>query len=118
MSTLYERIDLLCKERGITITEMCRRSGASRSSLTDLKKGRNNGLNSGTLNKIATFFGVSVDYLINDGEREQLHGKKNEPTDGELSKKQLMLIDFARSVPADKVDLVLRVMQSIVEVDD
>lgn len=34
---LYDNIERLCKERGIKISEMCRGSGASRGSLTDLK---------------------------------------------------------------------------------
>lgn len=64
MSDLYRRIDELCKSRGSNITEMCRSSGASRGSLTDLKMGRIAGLNTGTLEKIAAHFEVSVDYLL------------------------------------------------------
>ena len=71
MSDLYERIDLLCKERNINITTMCKESGASRGSLTDLKFGRKQSLSIDTLTKIATYFGVSVDYLA---------GKENAPT--------------------------------------
>ena len=64
MSDLYRRIDELCKSRGSNITEMCRSSGASRGSLTDLKMGRITGLNVGTLEKIAAYFEVSVDHLL------------------------------------------------------
>jgi transcriptional regulator with XRE-family HTH domain len=35
----------------------------------------------------------------------------------ELSEGQRKLIEFARSVPEDKIDLILKVMQSIVEAD-
>ena len=63
MSDLYERIDQLCKEKGINITTMCKESGASRGSLTDLKSGRKQNLSIETLTKIAVYFGVSVDYL-------------------------------------------------------
>ena len=77
MSDLYERIDQLCKERNINITTMCKESGASRGSLTDLKFGRKQSLSIDTLTKIATYFGVSVDYLA---------GKENAPTEsGERS---------------------------------
>lgn len=69
MSSLYNRIDELCKERGSNVTEMCRKSGAPRGSLTDLKMGRTNGLNSVTLSKIATYFGVTVDYLLGNEEK-------------------------------------------------
>lgn len=63
MSDLYERIEHLCKERKITITAMCKESGASRGSLTDLKVGRKQKLSVDTLTKIANYFNVSVDYL-------------------------------------------------------
>ncbi|WP_085833874.1 helix-turn-helix domain-containing protein [Clostridium merdae] len=68
MLSLYEKIDLLCKEEGINITEMCKRSGASRGSLTDLKKGRKKSLTADTLAKIANYFGVSVDSLLPEAE--------------------------------------------------
>ncbi len=64
MSELYKRIEELCKERKVTITTMCKESGASRASLSDLKMGRKQGLSADTLNKIAKFFSVSVDYLM------------------------------------------------------
>lgn len=60
---LYDNIERLCKERGIKISEMCRGSGASRGSLTDLKMGRIENLHSTTLAKIADYFGVSIDDL-------------------------------------------------------
>jgi len=69
MSELYKRIEELCKDKGVTITDMCRASGAPRGSLSDLKMGRTSGLNSNTLSKIATYFGVSVDYLLGKAER-------------------------------------------------
>lgn len=64
MSTLYNRINSLCAARGTNITEMCRRSGASRGSLTDLKQGRIKSLSPATLTKIAAELETSVDYLL------------------------------------------------------
>jgi transcriptional regulator with XRE-family HTH domain len=64
MSELYKRIEELCNENHVNITTMCKDSGASRASLTDLKKGRKQSLSTETLNKIAKYFSVSVDYLI------------------------------------------------------
>lgn len=64
MNDLYNRIEALCKERGTNITEMCRLSGAPRGSMTDLKKGRIATLTTGTLSSIATYFGISTDYLL------------------------------------------------------
>lgn len=68
MSELYERIEQLCKSRNINITTMCKESGASRSSLTDLKSGRKQNLSVDTLSKISSYFCVSVDYLAGKDE--------------------------------------------------
>lgn len=64
MSDLYNRIESLCKDNGINITTMCKETGASRGSLTDLKAGRSVTLSQKALLKIADYFNVTVDYLI------------------------------------------------------
>lgn len=61
---LYQRIEALCNARGISVTELCRESGVSRSSLTDLKQGRKQSLSAASLAKIAGYFSVSVDSLL------------------------------------------------------
>ena len=66
MVDLYKRIENLCRKNGITVTEMCRQSGAARGSLTDLKMGRIEGLSIETLSKIAKLFGVSVDFVLGE----------------------------------------------------
>ena len=71
MSELYNRIEFLCDSRGINITKMCKESGASRGALSDLKMGRTKSLSSDTLNRIANYFGVSVDYLLGNEEKEK-----------------------------------------------
>ena len=64
MSELYNRIERLCAQNKITITAMCRESGASRASLSDLKVGRKQSLSADTLDKIANYFSTTVDYLL------------------------------------------------------
>ena len=113
MSNLYKTIACLCEEKGIKGAKMCTDTGISKGLLTDLKMGRRTGVSAVTAQKIASYFGVSVGYLL--GEEE----KKEKPTvdDDELSENMKLLIDFAKSVPEDKVELVLKVMKSIVEAD-
>lgn len=113
MSNLYEKIYDLCEEKGIKGAKMCTDTGISKGLLTDLKMGRRTGVSAVTAQKIATYFGVSVGYLL--GEED----KKIEPTaqDDRLSENMKHLIDFVKTVPEDKVDLVLKVMKSIVEDD-
>lgn len=71
MSDLYNKIEGLCKKRGVNITQMCKESGVSRASITDLKMGRKQALSSMTLSKIAAYFNVSVDYLIGNDQKEK-----------------------------------------------
>lgn len=71
MYDLYNKIEGLCKKRGVNITQMCKESGVSRASITDLKMGRKQALSSMTLSKIASYFNVSVDYLIGNEQKEK-----------------------------------------------
>ena len=50
---------------------MCKESGASRASLTDLKMGRKQSLSSDTLSKISAFFNISIDYLLGAEQKEK-----------------------------------------------
>lgn len=111
MSNLYEKIYALCEEKGIKGAKMCSDTGISKGLLTDLKMGRRTGVSAVTAQKIASYFDVSVGYLL--GEEEQ----KEKPTaqDDRLSENMKQLIDFVKTVPDDKIDLVLKVMKSIVE---
>lgn len=64
MNEVYERIEALCKSRGMNITEMCKVCSIPRASMTDFKMGRNKTLSAATLKKIAEFFSCSVEYLL------------------------------------------------------
>lgn len=115
MGILYDNIISLCNERGIKGGKMCTDIGMSKGILTDLKMGRQTGISAANAQKIASYFGVSVGYLLGEEEKED---KKEKPTDDDrLSDNMKMLIDFAKSVPEDKVELVLKLMRTIVEAD-
>lgn len=77
VSVLYNRIASLCKERGVSVTTMCKDSGASRASLSDLKVGRKQGLSAETLSKISTYFGVSVDFLLGKEKTPTVSGERD-----------------------------------------
>lgn len=70
MSELYNKIAALCEDRGITVTELCRRCDVSRASLSDLKTGRKHSLSTQTLSKIAGHFRVPTDFLLGLGQSE------------------------------------------------
>lgn len=71
MGTLYENIMLLCDKKGIKGGKLCTELGISKGLLTDLKAGRKKGISAVTANKIANYFGVSVDYLLTGEEKEK-----------------------------------------------
>lgn len=64
MRTLYERIESLCADRGITVNKMCKESGAPQGSLSNLKAGKTETLSSKTISRIAAYFGVATDYIL------------------------------------------------------
>ena len=76
MDTVYERIERLCKEKGITVTDLCRECAIPRATLSDYKMGRSKTLSASVLSKTASFFSVSVEFL--------LEGKNSTVTDNQL----------------------------------
>jgi transcriptional regulator with XRE-family HTH domain len=111
MSILYENIIALCEEKGIKGGKMCTDIGMSKGILTDLKMGRQTGISATNAQKIASYFGVSVGYLLGEEEKE-----KSTEDDG-LSENVKALMDFVKTVPEDKAELVLKLMRTIVEDD-
>ena len=62
MAEMYEIIDALLEERGISGAQMSADLGMSRSFMTELRKGRAKSIKLETAQKIAEYFGVSLDY--------------------------------------------------------
>ena len=72
MANLYEQIIALCQRDDIRPGRLCDELGLSRGLITDLKMGRKKGVNAETAQKIASFFGVSVGYLLGIEESDAL----------------------------------------------
>ncbi len=70
MASLYENIQQLCDQNGIRPGRLCDDLGLSRGLMTDLKMGRKKGVTADTAQKIASYFGVSVGYLLGQPECE------------------------------------------------
>lgn len=110
MGTLYENIITLCEERGIKGGKMCTDIGMSKGILTDLKMGRQTGISAANAQKIASYFGVSVGYLL--GKED----KKIEPTDDDrLSEKKK---EFIRKVEGMSDDQIARLEQILALVEN
>jgi transcriptional regulator with XRE-family HTH domain len=70
MTSLYENIQKLCSDKGIRPGRLCDELGLSRGLMTDLKMGRKKSVTADTAQKIASYFGVSVGYLLGQPENE------------------------------------------------
>lgn len=96
MANLYENIEKLCKQRGVNVTTMCKESGASRGSLTDLKNGRKQTLKYETLDKIASYFGTSVDALVSGDRKENPPQQPQSEVDADIKWIEQKLVEMSK----------------------
>lgn len=80
MAEMYEVIDRLLDERGISGAQMAAELGMSRSFMTELRKGRAKSIKIETAQKLADYFNVSLDYLT---------GKETEKAPAETSRRSV-----------------------------
>lgn len=109
MGNLYNTIIALCEERGIKGGKMCTDIGMSKGILTDLKMGRQTGISAANAQKIASYFDVSVGYLLGEEDKKE----KSTAQDDGLSDKMMELIDCIKKLPEDKIQMLLQVARSI-----
>ena len=74
MAEMYELIDQLLSDRGLTGAQLSAELGMSRSFMTELRKGRAKSIKLETAQKIADYFGVSLDYLTGEETRKTPSG--------------------------------------------
>lgn len=120
MGTLYENIIALCTEKGIKGGKMCTDIGMSKGILTDLKMGRQSGISATNAQKIASYFGVSVGYLLGEEEKTATtngNGEKEEKektaiqADNGLSEAKQQLIALAEQCSEEQAELLLQTMK-------
>ena len=70
MSNLYNRLQELCDEKGVSGYRMCKDVGIQPSIMTDLKMGRRASMKVETAQKVADYFGVTVGYLLGEGKEK------------------------------------------------
>jgi len=106
----------LCKSRGISGAKLCREVGMQPSILTDIKMGRQRGLSAKNAQKVATFFGVSVGYLlgeenkplVNDDEEltELLERVRDDPH-------LRMLFSITKDATPEDVEKAIKIIQTL-----
>lgn len=104
-----KRIQQRRKELGISASVLCRRIGKDRSTLYRYENGDIENMPLDILEPIAEALKTTPAYLMG------WENEKDATNNGSVSEKRQALIDFAKSVPEDKADMILRVMKSILE---
>lgn len=107
MVTLYEKLCLLCKQKGVSGGKMCADLGLSRSVMSDLKSGRKKGFSAEIAQKIATYFGVSIAYLLGEEENEDIKKSPSADTEGEQK-----LLELLRKIPESQYPMVELLLES------
>jgi transcriptional regulator with XRE-family HTH domain len=122
MYNLYERIENICRENKTNITAMCRGAGISRASLTELKMGRNKTLSYETLNKIAEYFNVTVDFITGNEQKEKPLVNNDEELTEYLEElktrpEMKMLFNLAKGATKDDVEKAVKIVEAFLKKD-
>lgn len=107
MSNLYENIKELCDEKGIKPGKMCTEASVSKGLITDLKMGRKKTVHVETVQKIADYFGVTVDRVLG-AEKETAA-----PKDVGLSPMESQLMEYVRTLTDDQKKMLLAQLQAL-----
>ena len=108
MGTLYEKIIALCNEKGIKGGKMCTDIGMSKGILTDLKMGRQSGISTANAQKIASYFGVTVGYLLGEEEEKEKTAAENGSS---LSEAKQKLFALAENCSEEEAARLLQMME-------
>ena len=108
MGNLYDTILELCESRGIKGGKMCTDIGMSKGILTDLKMGRQSGISAANAQKIASYFGVSVGYLLGEEKKETATENGNG-----LSESKRQLLALAESCTEEDAERLLQVFELV-----
>ena len=107
MCTIYNNIKSLCDERGVKPGRMCVELGMSKSILTGLKNGTKKNIQTDTAQKIADYFGVTVDRVLG-AEKETAA-----PKDVGLSPMDSQLMEYVRTLTDDQKKMLLAQLQAL-----
>ena len=107
MCTIYNNIKSLCDERGVKPGRMCVELGMSKSILTGLKNGTKKNIQTDTAQKIADYFGVTVDRVLG-AEKEAAA-----PKDDGLSPMEFQLMEYVRALTDDQKKMLLAQLQAL-----
>jgi transcriptional regulator with XRE-family HTH domain len=108
----YDKYAQLCKQRGIAMSTAAVEAGLSKSLVTKWKTNKVDVPSPDVLKKLSSYFGMPVSELLGEDEIEET--KKEQPItlDG-LSDDLVELIEHLKTLPEDKIQMLLQVAKSI-----
>ena len=109
MSDLYSNIHTLCEKECIKDGTLCSNIGIRRSFLSELKAGRTKSLSAEVLSKIATYFNVSVDYILTNKKKENQPHKPQSEVDVAVERIRRKL----ESMPKEQREALMNLIESM-----
>lgn len=101
----WQRFYDLCAEKGTKPNPVCRELGFSSATATHWKAGQQPG--SASLDKLAKYFGVSVDYLLGKTDKKET----TTPEEQSLSSEQQLLLSFCKDLAVDDLKKVIEYVE-------
>lgn len=122
MDTIYENIKSLCSEHGIKPGKMCVDLGISKGIITKLKLEQQKSINASTAQKIADYFGVSVDRVLGVEKKENPAAQKDDELDAYLERLRTrpecrMLFKLADNATKEDVEKAVAIIEALRKVD-
>ena len=105
---MWEIFEKLRNEKDVTAAEICRTIGIDPSSLSNWKKGRYTP-KADKLQKLAEYFGVSLEYLMTGDESLRYQSSAAAP----LTPDELDVLRLYRSIPQTKRPHVCAILESV-----
>lgn len=100
----FGKIEKLCKEHSMTLTDLSNGLGIRRSVFTELKMGRTKQLSVPTLEKIAAYFDVPVSFLLEED--------SDNPADG-TKQKRMLIYELTEKASEQDLDALLTLIQNL-----
>ncbi|QEY33712.1 helix-turn-helix transcriptional regulator [Caproiciproducens galactitolivorans] len=117
----YDVFAKLCEERGIKPSKAAEECGINKSNVSNWK---NNGYvpRSDALNKIADYFGVSVDYLLGNEQKEKSLVNNDEELTAYLEElktrpEMKMLFNLAKGATKEDVEKAVKIVEAFLKKD-
>ena len=116
MDNMYEHIAALCKSKGVSVTQMCRDLGITRSVLTELKNGRTQRLSIKYTKLILEYFNIDMTVFERPVDEINLlnenNNKKSPSNKDGLTNFQSTILQLLECVPEDRQDELASLIES------